>query len=106
MSHDWGSGRRKLRRAYVYGRARVRLYLKHKHRTLAGVRREPVTFAYPVYLLGLPIGLALSWPVYFALLAIPLWRSRRSHPFLTVVDHLAYGVGVLSGLLTALRGAS
>lgn len=99
--HDWGGTRRQLRRAHAYGRARVRLYAKHRDRLPHLLRRDPVPVVYALYLLGLP--LARRRPAYLALLAVPLLRAARNHPLLTVADHLAYGAGVLRELPAALR---
>ncbi|MFC5065115.1 glycosyltransferase family 2 protein [Actinomycetospora atypica] len=96
VTHDWGGPRRQLRRAHAYGRARVRLYAKHRDRLPTLLRRDPVPAVYAAFLLGLP--LALRWPGYLLLLAVPLVRNRRHRPLLTLADHLAYGAGVLREL--------
>ncbi|MEJ2866560.1 glycosyltransferase [Actinomycetospora sp. OC33-EN08] len=96
VTHDWGGARRQLRRAHAYGRARVRLYGKHRDRLRGVLRRDPVPVAYALFLVGLP--LALRWPAYVVLLAVPLLRNRSRRPLLTVADHLAYGAGVLREL--------
>jgi GT2 family glycosyltransferase len=94
VEHDWGSRRRRLKRAYHYGRARARLYAKHRRRLLSAWREDPMVLVYPTFLLGLP--LALRFRLYPALLAIPAWRNRRDGPVRVLADHLAYGAGVLS----------
>ncbi|MEZ0072743.1 glycosyltransferase [Planotetraspora sp. GP83] len=94
--HDWGDGRRQLRRSYVYGKARARLYRKHRARRGQLLRKEPMVLAYPLFLLGLP--LTFVFPLYPALLLIPIVRNRHNGPIRVVVDHLAYGVGVLAEL--------
>lgn len=96
VEHDWGSDGRQLRRGYLYGRARARLYRKHPRRLPGAWRTDPVAIAYPLFLLGLP--LTLRHPAYPALLAIPAWRNRRTGAARAVGDHLAYGVGVLREL--------
>jgi cellulose synthase/poly-beta-1,6-N-acetylglucosamine synthase-like glycosyltransferase len=95
--HDWGSRRRRLRRSYVYGKARVRLYRKHRLSLMEIARRDPMAVTYPVFLLGLP--LTLLFPVYPALLLIPAWRNRSNGPVRVVMHHLAYGSGILVELL-------
>jgi GT2 family glycosyltransferase len=97
VRHDWGTRRRQLRRSYVYGRARMRLYRKHKMRRRHVLRNDPTLIIYPLFLLGLP--LTLVFPFYPALLLIPVWRNRNSGPVTVVVDHLIYGVGVLAELV-------
>jgi hypothetical protein len=49
---------------------------------------------YPLFLLGLP--LALRFPLYPALLAVPAWRNRRNGALRVIANHLAYGAGVLA----------
>ncbi|MGB9112911.1 MAG: glycosyltransferase [Acidimicrobiales bacterium] len=97
VTHDWGTRRRQLRRSFHYGKARVRLHRKHGTRLAALVRREPTTVAYPLFLLGLP--LTAVFPSYLLLLVVPAWRARKSHPFITLIDHVVFGAGVLRGLL-------
>jgi len=94
VEHDWGSRRRRLRRAYFYGRARARLYAKHRRRLATAWRADPMVLVYPTFLLGLP--LTLRFPLYPALLAIPAWRNRADGPLRVLADHLAFGAGVLS----------
>ncbi|HEY3020876.1 MAG TPA: glycosyltransferase [Solirubrobacteraceae bacterium] len=94
VEHDWGSRGRRLKRAYAYGRARARLYRKHRRRLLAAWRADPMVLVYPTFLLGLP--LTARFPLYPALLAIPAWRNRADGPLRVLADHLAYGAGVLS----------
>ena len=97
IRHDWGSTRRQLRRSYVYGKARMRLYKKHRSRRRHILRDDPVLVVYSAFLLGLP--LTLLFPLYPALLLIPAWRNRSSGPFKTLVDHLVYGCGALAQLV-------
>jgi glycosyltransferase involved in cell wall biosynthesis len=94
VEHDWGSARRRLRRSFAYGRARARLYRTHPGRLRGALRRDPMVVVYPLFLLGLP----LMWRVraYPALLLLPAWRNRADGPVRVVVDHLAFGAGVLA----------
>lgn len=101
VEHDWGTGRRRLVRSHRYGVARARLYAKHRGRLTTIWRHDPIAVAYPLYLLLLP--LTVRFPSYPLLIALPLWRNRRQHPFATVADHLAYGAGVLAELGRSLR---
>lgn len=94
--HDWGDHRRQNRRAVAYGRARAHLYRKHPDRIVGMLRDDPIVAAYPLFLLGLP--LTLRWRAYPLLLAVPLWRNRGKQPVRVVVDHLWFGIGVLSEL--------
>lgn len=96
---DWGDRRRQLRRAHLYGRARVRLYRKHPNRTRDILRRDPVVVLWPLFILGLPV--AVRRPSYLLLLVVPAWRNRRLGPARVIADHLAYGLGVLAELARA-----
>ncbi|WP_217915588.1 glycosyltransferase family 2 protein [Miltoncostaea marina] len=93
VTHDWGSPTRQLRRGYRYGRARARLYRKHRRRLPRALRGDPMVFVYPLFLLGLP--LTLRWRAYPLLLLVPAWRNRADGPLRVVADHLAFGLGVL-----------
>jgi GT2 family glycosyltransferase len=96
IRHDWGTWRRQLRRAYAYGKARARLYRKHRSRRRRVLRDDPMVVVYPAFLLGLP--LTLVFPLYPALLLIPAWRNRSLGVVKVLADHLAYGAGVLAEL--------
>lgn len=105
---DWGSDARQVKRSLLWGSGRARLYLKHPRRLRGLLRRDPIAFAYPVFLLGLPLMAAASmisaWALLYPfLLVVPLWRSRRTRPVHTVFGHLAFGVGFLTQLV---QGAS
>jgi len=94
--HDAGTLRRQLRRSYVYGKARVRLYRKHRARLRQLIRNDAAVVAYPIFLLGLP--LTLIYPFYPALLLIPAWRNR-SDGAVGVLKNLTFGAGVLAELV-------
>jgi GT2 family glycosyltransferase len=103
ISHDWGGFRRQLKRSHQYGVARARLYRKHVRRLPRLLKHDSVALMYPLFILGLP--LTFKYRGYPLLLAIPAWRNRRHRPLLTLVDHLVYGLGVLSELARMLGGA-
>ncbi len=96
VTTDWGTRRRQLRRAWLYGRARARLYRKHRARLRTCWRTDPAPFAYAAFLAGLP--LTLVFPFYPALLVVPALRNRRTGALFTVADHLALGAGFLREL--------
>jgi GT2 family glycosyltransferase len=96
IRHDWGTWQRQRRRTYVYGKARTRLYRKHPSRFRRAVREDPMVVAYPLFILGLPFTLLI--PLYPALLLIPLWRNREDGGIRVIIDHLIFGLGVLSEL--------
>jgi GT2 family glycosyltransferase len=97
VRHDWGDQRRQNRRSFLYGKARARLYLKHKSRRRRVLRDDPIAVIYPLFLLGLP--LTLVFPLYPALLLIPAWRNRSEGIINVLRDHLLYGAGVLAEVL-------
>ena len=98
VRHDWGGWRRQLRRSYVYGKARMRLYRKHRSRLRRVLRDDPMAVVYPVFLLGLPV--TVVFPLYPVLLLIPAWRNRSDGALRVLIDHVTYGVGILSELVT------
>ena len=105
---DWGSDSRQVKRSLLWGRGRARLYVKHRGRLRGLLRRDPIAIAYPLFLLGLPLmvisSLISPWALlYPLLLAVPLWRSRRTRPFHTVLGHLAFGAGFLRELARGVR---
>jgi len=97
LRHDWGTWRRQLRRSYLYGRARARLYRKHHARRRRILQTDPIVVIYPMFLLGLP--LTVIFPFYPALLLIPAWRNRSLGAARVVADHLVFGAGVLAELI-------
>lgn len=97
VRHDWGTFKRQLRRSYAYGKAKVRLYKKHRSRLRRAAREDPTVIVYPLFLLGLPI--TFIFPFYPALLLIPAWRNRQDGGLSIVVVHLIFGVGVLAELI-------
>lgn len=96
VEHDWENGGRQLRRAFFYGRARVRLYRRHRARRRDMWRTDPVTLVYPAFLVGLP--LTARFPLYPGLLAIPAWRNRSNGAGRVLANHLVFGAGVISEL--------
>jgi len=107
--HDWGTRRRQLKRAFVYGKARARLYKKHMvDRTGQSIRkrnfneRDLVPLLYPLYLLGLPIAFKYRW--YLLLPLATLWRARENKPVATLVDHVVLGAGVIAGTWEIVNG--
>jgi GT2 family glycosyltransferase len=98
VRHDWGTRRRQLRRSYMYGKARARLYRKHRPGLMHLLRNDPIVVVYPAFILGLP--LTLVFPLYPALLLIPAWRNRSQGAASVLVDHLSFGAGVLKEIIS------
>jgi GT2 family glycosyltransferase len=97
IRQDLGSWRRQLRRSYTYGRARARLYGKHRARARRIFRTDPTVVVYPAFLLGLP--LTMLFPLYPALLLIPAWRNRSLGAVRVLTNHLVFGTGVLAEVI-------
>ena len=97
VAHDWDSSQANFARAFRYGVARVRLYRKHRSRLRRLLGPDIDVAGYTMFLAFLPI--ALVFPAYLLLLAVPLVRNRRNQPVAAVTYHLCYAAGVLSELL-------
>jgi GT2 family glycosyltransferase len=94
---DWGTARRRRNRAYRYGQAKARLYLKHASHRRQVLRDDPITLIYALFILGLPLTFAFA--PYPLLLLIPAYRAKEERPRDVLADHLLHGLGVLSVLL-------
>ena len=102
--HDWGDASSDYRRSFTYGKARYRLYSKHRGRVRSVLRHDPTAVIYPVYMLLLPFAVRRPWIV--ALLAVPLAKNVRHRPLLTVAHHFAFGAGVLAAAWDDVRPAA
>lgn len=94
ITHDWGGAGTDARRSYVYGRARARLFCKHRERWPDLLGRDAPVLVYPLYLLVL-LPLSLRRPYLHLALVVPLWRNRGRRPVLSLAHHFLYGLGVL-----------
>ena len=101
LAHDYGTPRRQRRRAYVYGKARARLYRKHRSRRRDVLRNDPLVVVYPLFLIGLPADADL--PALPAVLIVPAWRNRSHGIIRVLIDHLWFGAGVLAELSRAMK---
>ncbi len=98
VTHDWGTPKRQLRRAYFYGKGAGRLFRKHPHRIVEVMKANSVPVVYAVFIAGLP--LTLKWRWYPFLLLWPIWRQRKEElRWLVLVDHLAMGAGLLHEII-------
>lgn len=93
ISHDWGDGRQELRRSFLYGKARGRLYKKHKNKFIKLVTKEYYILFYITYIIFLP--LTLVFPLYPLIILIPMIKNRRTHPFKMAIGHLVYATGFM-----------
>jgi len=102
ISHDWGNLKQEIKRAFMYGEARVRLYKKHPSQIwrLFNYNEDLFTlysllfFSYIVSL----IPISFFWYYYPLLLLIPLIKNIRSKPFKKLVFDFFWGPGVLKEL--------
>jgi GT2 family glycosyltransferase len=88
--HDWGGIQANVRRAFLYGEARARLFKKLPWARRRLLRRDLSFVVYALFLAGLP--LTVRFRAYPLLLALPLLKNARSQPFHVV------GLGLLSGM--------
>jgi len=102
VSHDWGSALGDLRRSWVYGQARLRLYLKHAEHRSRIMKDDPIAVIYPVFLLALL--LSRGNRRVLAMAAVPVLKNARRHPLLTLAHNLAFGAGILAGAARRLNG--
>jgi glycosyltransferase involved in cell wall biosynthesis len=101
IENDWGTARRQRRRSYMYGKARARLYRKHRSRLKHVLRNDLAFILVPLLVLGLPI--TLIFPLYPLLFLIPgRWLGYRGVRGVVrgAVDQVWYGVGVFAELAT------
>lgn len=98
VRHDWGDSKQEIKRSFRYGKARMRLYLKHHHLDGHKFRQNLDFLAYPIFLLGLPIVLICPW--YLLLILIPLVKNFRHSPFKLIAEHLVFAAGSIYELIT------
>jgi GT2 family glycosyltransferase len=95
--HDWGDLRANIRRAFLYGEARARLYKSLPWARSRLLRRDFSFVAYALFLAGLP--LTARFRPYPLLLVAPLVKNARSQPFQVVGLSLVAGMGFLRELV-------
>lgn len=95
--HDVGNRKNEMRRMYVYGKARTRLYRKHTYKMKFFYGNELLTTLYPIFFASLP--LSVIFPLYPFVMAIPLIKHRRNNPLNTILMKTMYGTGVLKELI-------
>lgn len=96
--HNWGTFKDELKRAYRYGKARVKIYKKHKINFLSILQNEPITLFYPIFILFLPI--SLMFPFYLLLFLVPLIKNYRYYPLRTTILNFVYGWGILVSIIS------
>lgn len=93
VTHDFGSIKDELRRSFYYGKAKGRLYKKHRDKINKLLTSDWYILAYSFFILLLPV--ALYYPVYLLVLLIPMMKNLNNQPFLLVQYHLIYSFGFL-----------
>lgn len=88
--HDWGDFMADVRRAFLYGEGRARLYKKLPWARGRLLEDDFYFVAYAAFLAGLPV--TTRHRTYPLLLLVPLLKNARSQPFRVV------GLGLVSGL--------
>jgi len=100
--HDWGSAKSELKRSYRYGEARARLYKKHPDKIKDILSEDPMAILYPLIILSLSI--IMVFPYYSLIFPILILNNlNRGNPFIIVLSHFAYGIGVIKGAATLVR---
>lgn len=95
ITHDWGGSDEQVRRAYQYGKSRAHLFKKHWRSQKRRLVREVHVWAYPLYIIGLPV--TYFFPPYPFLALVPLIKNWKDRPLGILIHHLSYGVGVIAG---------
>ena len=95
VSHDWGAAGDDLRRSWVYGQARFKLYAKHPGHRSRVLKDDPIAVLYPAFLLA--VLLSRGDRRILATAAIPMLKNLRRRPLLTFAHNVAFGAGVLKG---------
>ena len=95
--HDQGDTRNEIRRMYVYGRARTKLYRKNTYRLKYFMGNELLTILYPLYFLFLP--LTYFFLFYPLLLMIPILRNKKNISIKVILFRTIYGLGVIKEII-------
>lgn len=97
VTHDFGTMRDQLRRAFNYGKGRARLYQKHPSRILPGIFSENLyLIAYTGYAALLPLTYFFWWYPFTIFLAVA--KNWRDAPFRTLLINVANVAGFWYGL--------
>lgn len=96
--HDWGNLNDETKRAFAYGKGRIRLYKKYPNKWKNLLGYDMVSFIYPVYILLLPV--TIFWIYYPLLLLIPIIKNIKRNPLKVVFINLIHGFGALYELFS------
>lgn len=92
VTHDWGSPKEELRRAFRYGEARAKILVKHPELFRELLGGNLYVSVYTVYFLGLPLTYYFWW--YPGVIALACVKNIGNHPFKTVFLNVIYTFGV------------
>lgn len=99
--HDVGDFKNELRRMYVYGKARVDLYRKHRYRMKYFIGSEIFKVSYPLFFMFLP--LTFLFPYYPLIALLLLFNNRVTLPYKMIVLKTFYGAGMLKQIILPMR---
>jgi GT2 family glycosyltransferase len=91
--HDWGDSKSKVRRAFLYGEGRARLYKELPWARSRLLGSDFYFVAYAAFVAGLPV--TVRFRAYPLLLLVPLLKNARSQPLRVVGLSLVAGLGFL-----------
>lgn len=100
IRHNWGTTSEEMKRSYLYGRARARLYKKHTSKLKNLLTKDIIVVIYSAYIILLP--LTFIFPYYPFIILLLLIKNYNKDPFHVVLDHLIYACGVLREVLLPL----
>ena len=98
MGMDWGDWSLQKKRSWRYGKARARLFQRHRHRRVGILTGTPEIVVYPVLVVGGLLSLALAALGMFMAPVLPaaalgvLWLRNRhtAKPWGVIIDHIIY----------------
>lgn len=91
--HDYGTIKKQISRAFLNGKGRAKLYIKHKNRWRHIFYKDNHVLFYPVFILSIPFIFITPW--YATLIILPLFNNRKHQPVLSTFNNIIYGLGVL-----------
>jgi GT2 family glycosyltransferase len=90
ITHDSGTTKDEIKRAFRYGRAKLILYDKHPQR-VKPFAEDMFIPMYLGYLLFMP--LTLWFPMYPLVIALPMLRNAKKRPFKTAIINFVFTMG-------------
>lgn len=106
MGMDWGDWNLQKKRSWRYGKARARLFQRHRHRRVRILTGSPEIVVYPVLIVTAVASLVLAAlglffaPLLPAFALFVLWLRNRhtAKPWGVIVDHIIYSGSFLNEL--------